>query len=263
MGSPYLELAISTAREAGKLIRDGAQNMGSVRSSRKKGSWVTNVDRESERLVRDLLAARHPDHGFLGEESGLAGNPDRCWVVDPLDGTTNFVHGFPGYCISLAFVVDGRSVVGVVYDVSRDDLYASERGQGLHVNGRRRKARRTELLSEALLISVGGLGPDRWMREMVAAISRKSQGVRRSGSSALDLAMVAAGNFDGFFGHGMRYWDYAAGALMLQESGAVIAPVDEDAYRFGETTGFLVGGLAPLAMELRKQARRTRDGQGG
>ncbi len=260
MGSAHLELAIGTVREAGKLIRDGAQNMGSVRSSRKKGSWVTSVDRESERLIRDLLADRYPDHGFLGEESGLDGDPTRCWVVDPLDGTTNFVHGFPDYCISLAFVVDGRSVVGVVYDVNRDDLYTSERGQGLFVNGRRRKAQRTELLSEALVVSVGGLGPEGWMRDLVASVSRRSQGVRRSGSSALDLAMVAAGNFDGFFGHGMRYWDYAAGSLMLQETGAVIAPLPGESFSFGETTGFLVGGPAPLAFELRKQAQRARDG---
>ncbi len=253
MNGAYLELAVAAVREAAKLVRRAQANRRTIQPTKKKGSWVTNVDKASEELIRDMIMDRHPEHSFLGEESGLTGESDHCWVADPLDGTTNFVHGFPGYCISLAYVVQGKGRVGVVYDVGRDDLYVAERGKGMFLNDRRCRPYRTRLLSEALVVSLGGIGSEGWMRRMISEISRKSEGVRRTGSTALDLAMLAAGHFDGAFGNGMRYWDYAAAAIMVQENGGMFIPVHLDGYEYGKTTGYMVGGSPEVAAELRKQ----------
>lgn len=253
---------MSAAREAAKLIRDGDLNRKSVRPSRKGGSWVTNVDRSCEKLIARILAKKYPDYGVLGEESGLEGDPERCWVIDPLDGTTNYVHAVPDYCVSIAFVEKRQAQAGVIYDVCRDDLYTAERGKGVFLNDRRCKPSGTPQLGHALVASLGGSGSEPWMRRMGAVIQSKSEGVRRSGSSALDLAMVAAGRFGGFFGHGMRFWDYAAGALMIRENGGLMEPLDKGEFVYGKTAPFLVGGDPGVAAELRLQALRLRDEQG-
>ena len=262
MHNPHLNLAVDAAREAAKLAKDGQRNRKSLRTVKKGKSWVTNVDSASEELIREILAERYPDYGFLGEESGSVGESARQWVVDPLDGTTNYVHAYPEYCISIALVVSGRPEVGVVYDLNRDDLYTAEHGRGMFLNGRRCKPPHDALLSESLVAMLGGMGSNEWMHKLGPEINRRCDGVRRSGSSALNLAMVAAGFFGGFFGKGMRYWDYAAGALMIRESGRSLIPLEQGGFVFGQTSGFLIGGAHNVAAELRKHALRLKSEEG-
>ncbi len=226
---PMLNVAIKAARAAGALINRAALDVESVRVAQKQvNDFVTEVDKAAERAVIETLLGAYPDHGILGEETGTEfgnKNSDFVWIIDPLDGTTNFIHGFPVYCVSIALSFKGKIEHAVVYDPSRNDLFTATRGRGAFLNERRiRVSKRTQL--KDCLISTGfpfrpGDNFRAYMR-MFAEITQRTAGVRRPGAAALDLAYVAAGFTDGFFESGLSIWDVAAGSLLITEAGGLV-----------------------------------------
>ena len=224
-----LNVAIKAARAAGAIINRAALDVEAVRISQKQvNDFVTEVDHASEAAIIETLLTAYPDHGILAEESGSQhGNPnaDHIWIIDPLDGTTNFIHGFPIYCVSIALQVRGRIEQAVVYDPTRNDLFTATRGRGAFVNDRRiRVSKRTQL--KECLISTGfpfrpGDNFNHYLL-MMGDVMQKTAGLRRPGSAALDLAYVAAGFTDAFFETGLSPWDVAAGSLLVTEAGGLV-----------------------------------------
>jgi myo-inositol-1(or 4)-monophosphatase len=201
----------------------------------KKGEidLVTEVDLECERMCRAVLAERFPDHDILAEELGAtaaAKRPSRFrWVFDPLDGTTNYAHGLPIFCSSLALEIDGRAEVGAIYDPSRRELFTAERGQGARVNGTPLQVSSTEDLIDALLVTGFPYDVHRQTGDLVALFGEflgRARAVRRLGSAALDLCYVAAGRLDGFWEQHLKAWDVAAGALIVEEAGGRVTGMD-------------------------------------
>ncbi len=228
---PMLNVAIKAARAAGTVINRASLDIESVRVSAKQtNDFVTEVDHAAEQAVIETLLAAYPDHSIWAEESGRRegkGHQGRrhVWVIDPLDGTTNFIHGFPVYCVSIALMVDGRTEQAVIYDPTRNDLFCATRGRGAYLNDRRiRVAKRTQL--KDCLISTGfPFRPGdhfQTFMQMLQDVMPKVAGVRRPGAAALDLAYVAAGFADGFFETGLSPWDVAAGALLVTEAGGLV-----------------------------------------
>ena len=225
---PMLNVAIRAARAAGAIINRAALDVEAVRISQKQANdFVTEVDHASENAIIDTLLGAYPNHGILAEESGSAhGNPraDHVWIIDPLDGTTNFIHGFPVYCVSIALAVNGRVEQAVVYDPTRNDLFTATRGRGAFVNDRRMRVSRRFHLPECLL-STGfpfRKGDDfSTYLKIMADLMPRTAGLRRPGAAALDLAYVAAGFTDGFFETGLKPWDMAAGTLLVTEAGGL------------------------------------------
>ena len=226
-----LNVAIKAARAAGTVINRASLDIESVRVSVKQtNDFVTEVDHAAEQAVIENLLAAYPDHGIWAEESGRRegkGHQGRrhVWVIDPLDGTTNFIHGFPVYCVSVALMVDGRTEQAVIYDPTRNDLFCATRGRGAYLNDRRiRVAKRTQL--KDCLISTGfPFRPGdhfQTFMQMLQDVMPMVAGVRRPGAAALDLAYVAAGFADGFFETGLSPWDVAAGALLVTEAGGLV-----------------------------------------
>lgn len=226
---PMLNIAIKAARAAGNIINRAALDVESVRVSKKmENDFVTEVDQASENTIIETLLNAYPDHGILAEESGRThGNPhaEHLWIIDPLDGTTNFIHGFPFYCVSIALQSRGRLEQAVVYDPSRNDLFTSTRGRGAFLNDRRLRVSKRIRLKECL-ISTGfpfREGDDfNAYLSMMSQVMTRTAGLRRPGAAALDLAYVAAGFSDGFFETGLHPWDMAAGALLVTEAGGLV-----------------------------------------
>ncbi len=224
-----LNVAIKAARAAGAIINRAALDVEAVRISQKQVTdFVTEVDHASEAAIIETLLSAYPDHGILAEESGSQhGNPkaDHIWIIDPLDGTTNFIHGFPVYCVSIALQVRGRIEQAVIYDPSRNDLFTATRGRGAFLNDRRiRVSKRTQL--KECLISTGfpfrpGDNFNNYLL-MMGDVMQKTAGLRRPGSAALDLAYVAAGYTEAFFETGLSPWDVAAGSLLVTEAGGLV-----------------------------------------
>ena len=227
---PMLNVAIKAARAAGALINRAALDIEAVRVSAKQtNDFVTEVDQAAEHAIIETLLAAYPDHGIWAEESGRregkGRDKDFVWIIDPLDGTTNFIHGFPVYCVSIALMVKGRIEQAVVYDPTRNDLFCATRGRGAYLNERRiRVAKRTHL-RETLLTTGFPFRPGdafQTYMSMLGEVMPRCTGVRRPGAAALDLAYVAAGFSDGFFEMGLSPWDVAAGALLVTEAGGLI-----------------------------------------
>ena len=224
-----LNVAIKAARAAGGVINRAALDVESVRISEKNiNDFVTEIDHESEQIIIETLLGAYPDHGILAEESGSthgAPSSDHIWIIDPLDGTTNFIHGFPIYCVSIALQVRGKIEQAVIYDPTRNDLFSATKGRGAFVNDRRmRVSKRTQL--KDCMLSTGF--PFRAEDDLEAYfnilrdIIPKTSALRRPGSAALDLAYLAAGYTDGFFETGLAPWDIAAGCLLVTEAGGLI-----------------------------------------
>ena len=224
-----LNVAIRAARAAGAIINRAALDVEAVRISQKQvNDFVTEVDHASEAAIIETLLTAYPGHGIQAEESGSThGNPhsDHIWIIDPLDGTTSFIHGFPVYCVSIALAVKGRIEQAVVYDPTRNDLFTATRGRGAFMNERRiRVSKRTHL--PECLIATGfpfRKGDDfPTYLKMMGDVMQRTAGLRRPGAAALDLAYVAAGFSDGFFETGLQPWDVAAGSLLVTEAGGLI-----------------------------------------
>ena len=224
---PLLNIAIRAARQAGNVIAHNVDRFDAFTVSEKAtNDFVTEIDRVAERRIIDTIRRSHPDHAFLAEESGAWGRSDFEWIIDPLDGTTNFVHGFPHVAVSIAVRHRGRIEHGVVFDPLRRELFTASRGSGAQLDDRRIRVTARNNLKGALL---GAGFPFReldrietYLESLSALISGSAQ-IRRSGSAALDLAYVAAGRLDGFWETGLAPWDIAAGALMVQEAGGIVA----------------------------------------
>ncbi|MBM4168529.1 MAG: inositol monophosphatase [Ignavibacteria bacterium] len=219
-----VELAIEAAREAGRLLR---LHIGRPRDIEVKlgqeTNLVTDADKKAEKTIIRVIKSRYPSHDFLAEESGLHNQvSDYRWIIDPLDGTTNFAHGVPIFCVSIALEHKGRIILGVVYDPNLDELFVAERGRGAFVNSRPIRVSKTSLLRESLLVTGFPYNiadnPDRAIERFVAFL-KEARAVRRLGSAALDLCYVAAGRFDGFWEVFLNPWDMAAGVLLVEEAG--------------------------------------------
>jgi len=223
MASRERLVAIDAARAAGHLLHGGLRAAHRIAFKGTSTNLVTEMDERAEELVVGRLAEAFPDDGILAEERGAARGPSgRRWIVDPLDGTTNYAHGVPIYCVSIALEVGGRVELGVAYDPSFDELYVAERGQGATVNDERLVVSATTTLDASLLTTGFPYG----IREThdtnlpeYAAFAVRCRGVRRMGSAVLDLAWVAAGRFDGFWELRLGAWDVAAGSLFVEEAG--------------------------------------------
>jgi myo-inositol-1(or 4)-monophosphatase len=226
---PMLNVAVKAARAAGAIINRAALDVEAVRISQKQvNDFVTEVDHASEAAVIETLLGAYPDHAIWAEESGKTHGrqgSDHVWIIDPLDGTTNFIHGFPVYCVSIALAVRGKIEQAVIYDPTRNDLFTATKGRGSYMNERRmRVSKRTDL--RQCLISTGfpfrpGDNFNNYLR-MMAEVMQRTAGLRRPGAAALDLAYVAAGFADGFFETGLSPWDTAAGSLLVTEAGGLI-----------------------------------------
>ena len=231
-----LNVAIKAARAAGVIINRAALDVESVRVSQKMANdFVTEVDQASENIIIDTLLTAYPDHGILAEESGQTrGNPqsEHVWIIDPLDGTTNFIHGFPFYCISIALQSKGRIEQAVVYDPTRNDLFTSTRGRGAFMNDRRLRVSKRIRLQECLISTGFPFRPDddyAAYLKLMSEVMKRTAGLRRPGAAALDLAYVAAGFSDGFFETGLHPWDMAAGSLLITEAGGLVGNFTGDA----------------------------------
>ena len=224
-----LNMAIKAARAAGAIINRAALDVEAVRVSTKQvNDFVTEVDQQAEQAIIETLLTAYPGHGILAEESGNEygnRNSDHIWIIDPLDGTTNFIHGFPVYCVSIALAVNGRIEQAVVYDPTRNDLFTSTRGRGAFLNERRIRVSKRTMLRDSLVSTGFPYRPGDNLKQymsMLGDVMQRTSGVRRPGAAALDLAYVAAGFSDAFFETGLSIWDVAAGSLLVTEAGGLV-----------------------------------------
>ncbi len=241
----FLQAATEITREAGALIA-GLSNQPLEIKYKRRSDLVTEADRRSEALIVERLRARFPDHAIVAEEGGNHhSSSDYCWYVDPLDGTTNYAHGFPMYCVTMGLAYRGEVVAGVVYDPTRDHLYTAERGVGAFLNGRQLHVSRTEKLSESLVAT--GFPPFATNHDLniqfYFRFTTRSHGVRRAGSAALDLCSVAAGHFDGFWELKLNPWDKAAGTLLVTEAGGRVSDVRGNPFNLLGEDVFASNGL--------------------
>ena len=226
-----LNFAIETAREAGRLL---LEKFGRITSITKKGdiNLVTEADLASEALIIERIKSYYPKHAILAEEGGdvvlVEGESSWKWIIDPLDGTTNYAHGYPCFCVTLALERNGEIVIGVTYDPTRDELFSAEKGQGASLNGRKIRVSETDEIGNALIVT--GFPYDFKQRKDFARhlteFLLQSRGVRRDGSAAIDMAYVACGRFDGFWEEGLNPWDVAAGYLLIEEAGGRVSYYD-------------------------------------
>jgi len=226
---PMVNVAIKAARAAGALINRAALDIESVRVSQKNANdFVTEVDHAAEKAIIETLLTAYPGHGIWAEESGRehgAKDSEYVWIIDPLDGTTNFIHGLPVYCVSIALAVKGKVEQAVVYDPTRNDLFTATKGRGAYLNDRRLRVSKRTHLKESL-ISTGfpfreGDDFNKYL-SMMGEVMQRTAGMRRPGAAALDLAYVAAGYTEGFFETGLQPWDVAAGSLLVTEAGGLV-----------------------------------------
>jgi len=224
-----INVAIKAARAAGAIINRAALDVEAVRISQKQvNDFVTEVDHASEQAIIETLLTAYPGHGIHAEESGRdhgAKDSEFVWIIDPLDGTTNFIHGFPVYCVSIALAVRGKIEQAVIFDPSRNDLFTATKGRGAYLNDRRLRVSKRIRMQECL-ISTGfpfRRGDDfKEYLEMMGDVMQRTAGLRRPGAAALDLAYVAAGFTDAFFEKGLQPWDVAAGSLLVTEAGGLV-----------------------------------------
>ena len=233
---PMINVAIKAARAAGAIINRAALDVESVRVSQKQvNDFVTEVDQAAEQAIIDILLAAYPGHAIWAEESGRtqgAQDSDYVWIIDPLDGTTNFIHGLPIYCVSIALAVKGRVEQAVVYDPTRNDLFTATRGRGAFMNDRRLRVSKRVRLQECLISTGFPFRPGddfKTYLSMMSEVMQRSAGLRRPGAAALDLAYVAAGYTDAFFETGLQPWDVAAGSLLVTEAGGLVGNLTGEA----------------------------------
>ena len=233
-GSANLNLMIKAARKAGRaLVKDFREVENLQVSTKGPGDFVTRADREAERLIREELMGGRPTYGWLGEETGEAAgqDPTRRWIVDPLDGTTNFLHGMPHWAVSIALEHKGEVVSAVVYDPAKDEMFWAEKGTGCWLNDNRRlRVSGRRHLAEAVFGTGVPFGAKTTLPAFVADLVRlmpACAGVRRWGSASLDLAYVAAGRFDGYWERELHAWDLAAGILLVKEAGGMVSGLRE------------------------------------
>lgn len=251
-------VAIDVAREAGRIL---GEHYGRAKQVRFKGEvdLVTEIDEQSETLIVERIRQHFPEHNILSEESGRTRSPETGspyrWIIDPLDGTTNFAHGYPFFCVSIGLERDGETILGVVYAPTLDELFFAERGFGAFLNGRRLAVSSTDSLIRSLLVTGFNYDRDtaranlaRWEHFLI-----RSQAIRRDGSAALNLCCVAAGRFDGYWELGLKPWDCAAGILLIREAGGIVT--DDSGAPHTYDAGALVASNGRLHHELLEGVR--------
>ncbi len=224
--NPYLNIAMQAARDAGRIILRYSNRLDAIAvETKERNDFVSEVDRAAEQSIIQRIRRAYPRHAILAEESGHRGDGEFEWIVDPLDGTTNYLHGIPHCAVSIALRHRNELKVGVVYDPFKEELFCAARGEGATLNNRRIRVSRRRSLSGALLGTGIPFRPhqnlDRYL-ETLKALIPDTAGVRRAGSAALDLAYVAAGRFDGFWEFQLRPWDMAAGVVLIREAGGMV-----------------------------------------
>jgi myo-inositol-1(or 4)-monophosphatase len=241
--SEELQFAVRTAKSAGRILMAGFEK--GVRVEHKSGEidLVTEFDRRSDAYILGKIQKNFPGHRILAEESGRTGEGDcPLWIVDPLDGTTNFAHGMPIFAVSIALWEGGRTRLGVVYDPTRKECFWAERGKGAYLGGRRLRVSKAAELRDSLLVT--GFPYDAWSNpnnnlENYARFAVRTRGVRRLGSAALDLAYLAAGRFDGYWELRLGQWDVAAGGLIAEEAGARVTAIDGESPYLSESPSLI------------------------
>lgn len=244
----FTAVAVNCASKAGEWIKS---KMGSITQLDTKYSMhdlVTEVDKGSERMIRNLIGTHFPNHSFLGEE-GVEPGPEASakalmdlseaeylWIVDPIDGTTNYVHGFPFFSVSIALAYRGKVIVGVVYDPSRDEMFVAERGKGAYVRGRKIQVSEESTLRQSLIAT--GFPADHHIAlpanlKGIQSLAPKVRNIRTAGSAALHLAYVAAGRLSGFWEYNLSSWDIAAGSLLVEEAGGRLSDLNGETYHLG------------------------------
>jgi myo-inositol-1(or 4)-monophosphatase len=224
---PMLNIAVKAARRAGNLIHRAADNIDHLTVTKKShADFVSEVDRAAERIIIETLLEAYPGHAILAEESGTQGESEYVWIIDPLDGTTNFLHGIPQYAVSIALQHNGVLTQAVVYDPTKNDLFTATRGRGAFLNDKRIRVSKRRDLTDSLI----GTGFPYTRFEHLDAymaifrdLMQKTAGLRRPGAASLDLAWTAAGRYDGFFETGLKAWDIAAGCLLITEAGGIVS----------------------------------------
>lgn len=247
-GKSFTAVAINCASKAGEWIKTKLGNYASLDIKYSSHDLVTEVDKGSERLIKNLVMTHFPHHSFLGEEGVEPGpeastralenirNAEYLWIVDPIDGTTNFVHGFPYFCVSIALAHNGEVVVGVIYDPMKDELFVAEKGKGAYVRGQRMQVSKEDTLRGSLVAT--GLPADHHYAlplnlKGIQAVAPQVRNLRIAGSAALHMAYVASGRLSGFWEIGLNSWDLAAGSLLVQESGGVVSNTQGLPYDLG------------------------------
>jgi len=232
---PMLNIAVKAARRAGNLIHRAADNIDHLTVTKKSNAdYVSEVDKAAERTIIETILDVYPTHAILAEESGSQGESEYLWIIDPLDGTTNFLHGYQQYSVSIALQHNGVLTQAVIYDPTKNDLFTATRGRGAFLNDRRIRVSKRGELADSLI----GTGfpyskfdhLDAYM-DILKDMMKKTAGLRRPGSAALDLAYTAAGRYDGFFETGLKPWDIAAGCLLITEAGGLVSDLQgNDSY---------------------------------
>ncbi|KAA8997145.1 inositol monophosphatase [Paenibacillus spiritus] len=257
-GKGYTAVAINAAAKAGEFIKSRQGQIKEVGTKASAQDLVTEVDKGVEQMVRRLVMTHYPHHAFLGEESVEPGTPladfarreaeknEYLWVVDPVDGTVNFVHGFPFYCVSIALYIKGELSVGIIYDPIRDEMFVAEKGKGAYRHGIKTRVSAERKLDDSLLAV--GFPPDRVHAQPanlagLQALLPKVRSVRAAGSAALHLAYVAAGRVSGYCEFGLSPWDCAAGVLMVTESGGTVTEISGAPYTIGSRNIAATNGL--------------------
>lgn len=247
-----LNIAVRAARQAGEIIVRSLSRLDSLAVSTKgRNDFVTEVDRAAEREIIAIIRKAYPSHAILAEESGRSGESETEWIIDPLDGTTNFVHGFPVFAVSIACQHRGRLEHAVVFDPMRQEFFTASRGAGAHLENRRIRVSKQRTLEGALVATgfpyrANQQHADTYLA-MMKDVMTSAAGIRRPGAAALDLAYVAAGRVDGFWELGLSPWDTAAGALLIQEAGGRIGTLTGEEYRH---QGDVVAGTPRVYAEL-------------
>ncbi len=228
---PMINTAVKAARRAASIINRASFELDQLRVARKgPNDFVTEVDQAAEQAIVDVLRSAYPDHAILAEESGASANlhdeNENVWIIDPLDGTTNFIHGFPQYAVSIALQQRGQITQAVIYDPTRNELFTASKGAGAFLNDKRIRVTKRDKLADALIgtgFPYTDLSALEEYTKMFRVMTEKSAGLRRPGAASLDLAYVAAGRLDGFFEKNLKPWDMAAGALLVTEAGGIVA----------------------------------------
>ncbi len=233
MASANLNIMIKAARKAGRaLVKDFREVENLQVSVKGAGDFVSKADQEAERIIKEELRGARPTYGWLGEETGEAAgeDPTRRWIVDPLDGTTNFLHGLPHWAISIALEHKKEIVAAVIFDAAKDEMFVAEKGSGAFMNDQRMRVSGRRQLTDSLFatgIPFAGRGPLPAALKDLARLMPLTSGVRRLGAASLDLAYVASGRYDGYWERGNKPWDVAAGILMVREAGGFVEGIRE------------------------------------
>jgi myo-inositol-1(or 4)-monophosphatase len=258
-----LNVAVMAARRAGGVLIRKMSNLEKLKVEQKgHNDFVSDADRAAEKAIIDCILKHYPDHAILAEESGAQGESDHLWIIDPLDGTTNYLHGFPVFAVSIGVQINGRMEHGVVYDPMRQELFTASRGDGAQVDGHRIRSSGQKQIERAL---VGTGFPYRQAEsemtpylKMLGKVAQNTAGVRRPGAAALDLAYVAAGRLDAFWETGLQSWDLAAGSLLIREAGGIISGID-GSENFLETGHVLCGTPKIYAAMAKLCAREIKE----